>query len=146
MPGRPKDIVGLKAMAIAAQRWFDNMRPHGVKVLAGAPVIEQGMVEADFRELAEAGVPASAVLDTKDLFDNPHLQERGFIHSVEHPDHGEIRLLGWPARMSGSTVPIQAAPKLGNHSAEVVAEDLGLPRDEIERLLADGIIAQPAPT
>ena len=98
------------------------------------------------RELAEAGVPASAVLDTKDLFDNPHLQERGFIHSVEHPDHGEIRLLGWPARMSGSTVPIQAAPKLGNHSAEVVAEDLGLPRDEIERLLADGIIAQPAPT
>ena len=56
MPGRPKDIVGLKAMAIAAQRWFDNMRPHGVKVLAGAPVIEQGMEEHDFRELAEAGV------------------------------------------------------------------------------------------
>lgn len=56
MPGRPKDIVGLKAMAIAAQRMFENFRPCGVKVLAGAPVIEQGMVEADFRELAEAGV------------------------------------------------------------------------------------------
>jgi enamidase len=56
MPGRPKDIVGLKAMAIAAQRMFENFRPNGVKVLAGAPVIEQGMVEADFRELAEAGV------------------------------------------------------------------------------------------
>lgn len=56
MPGRPKDIVGLKAMAIAAQRWYENFRPSGVKVLAGAPVIEQGMVEEDFRDLADAGV------------------------------------------------------------------------------------------
>ena len=56
MPGRPKDIVGLKAMAIAAQRWFDNFRPNGVKVLAGAPVLEQGMEENDFQELAAAGV------------------------------------------------------------------------------------------
>ena len=56
MPGRPKDVVGLKAMAIAAQRSFDAFRPSGVKVLAGAPVIEQGMEEHDFKQLAEAGV------------------------------------------------------------------------------------------
>lgn len=56
MPGRPKDIVGLKAMAIAAQRWYENFRPSGVKVHAGAPVIEHGMEEHDFRELAAAGV------------------------------------------------------------------------------------------
>ncbi|MEI6838694.1 MAG: amidohydrolase family protein [Alcaligenaceae bacterium] len=56
LPGRPKDIVGLKALAITAQRAFDNFRPGGVKVLAGAPVIEQGMVEQDFKDLAEAGV------------------------------------------------------------------------------------------
>lgn len=56
MPGRPKDIVGLKAMAIAAQRWYENFRPSGVKVHAGAPVIEHGMVEQDFKDLAEAGV------------------------------------------------------------------------------------------
>ena len=55
-PGRPKDIVGLKAMAIASQRAFDAFRPSGVKVLAGAPVIEKGMVESDFAELAAAGV------------------------------------------------------------------------------------------
>jgi enamidase len=55
-PGRPKDIVGLKALAITAQRAFDAFRPGGVKVLAGAPVIEKGMVESDFRELAAAGV------------------------------------------------------------------------------------------
>jgi len=56
MPGRPKDIVGLKAMAIASQRWFQNMRFGGVKVHAGAPIIERGMVEEDFRDLAAAGV------------------------------------------------------------------------------------------
>jgi enamidase len=56
MPGRPKDIVGLKAMAIAAQRWYENFRPSGMKVHAGAPVIEHGMVEEDFKELAAAGV------------------------------------------------------------------------------------------
>ncbi|MEM7442849.1 MAG: amidohydrolase family protein [Pseudomonadota bacterium] len=55
-PGRPKDIVGLKAMAIAAQRWYENFRPSGVKVLAGAPVIEHGMEEQDFKDLADAGV------------------------------------------------------------------------------------------
>lgn len=55
-PGRPKDIVGLKALAITSQRAFDNARPSGVKVLAGAPVIEKGMVESDFKELADAGV------------------------------------------------------------------------------------------
>ena len=56
LPGRPKDIVGLKALAITAQRAYQNFRPGGVKVLAGAPVIEQGMVESDFKELAAAGV------------------------------------------------------------------------------------------
>ena len=56
LPGRPKDIVGLKALAITAQRAFDNFRPGGVKVLAGAPIVEKGMVESDFQELAAAGV------------------------------------------------------------------------------------------
>ena len=56
LPGRPKDIVGLKALAITAQRSFSNSRPAGVKVLAGAPVLEKGMVESDFAELAAAGV------------------------------------------------------------------------------------------
>src|SRR5258707_9098551 len=56
MPGRPKDITGLKAFAIASQRIFANARPAGVKVHAGAPVIEQGMVEEDFKEMAAGGV------------------------------------------------------------------------------------------
>jgi len=56
LPGRPKDVVGLKAMAITAQRAFSSFRPGGVKIHAGAPVLEEGMVEEDFKDLADAGV------------------------------------------------------------------------------------------
>src|ERR1700730_8172001 len=55
-PGPPRGVVGLKAMAIFAQRAFHAFRPGGVKIYAGAPVIEHGMVEDDFKELAAAGV------------------------------------------------------------------------------------------
>ncbi len=56
LPGRPRDILGLKALAITAERSYRLARPSGVKVLAGAPVLEQGMVESDFAELAAAGI------------------------------------------------------------------------------------------
>jgi enamidase len=56
LPGRPKDIVGLKALAVTAQRSFDAFRPGGVKVHAGAPIIEKGMEESDFAEMAKSGV------------------------------------------------------------------------------------------
>ena len=55
-PGRPRDVIGVKALAIAAQRAYENFRPAGVKVLAGAPVLENGMEESDFAELARGGV------------------------------------------------------------------------------------------
>ena len=55
-PGRPKDVVGVKAMAVFAQRAFTAFRPGGVRIHAGAPVIEHGMVEEDFKDLAAAGV------------------------------------------------------------------------------------------
>jgi enamidase len=56
LPGRPKDIVGLKALAIVAAKAYANARPSGVKVHAGAPILEMGMVEDDFAEMAKAGV------------------------------------------------------------------------------------------
>ena len=55
-PGRPRDIIGLKALAISSQRMFANFRPSGVKVHAGAPCIEPDMSEQDFKDLADAGV------------------------------------------------------------------------------------------
>jgi len=71
MPGRPKDVVGVKALAITAQRTFSAFRPSGVKVLAGAPVIEHGMVEEDFRALAEAGVKLLGEVGLGSVKDGP---------------------------------------------------------------------------
>jgi enamidase len=56
LPGRPKDIVGLKALAIVAAKSYGNFRPAGVKVHAGAPILELGLEEHDFAEMAAAGV------------------------------------------------------------------------------------------
>ncbi len=56
LPGRPKDIVGLKALAIVAAKAYANLRPSGVKVHGGAPILELGMVEEDFADMASAGV------------------------------------------------------------------------------------------
>jgi enamidase len=70
-PGRPKDVVGLKALAITAQRTFAALRPSGVKVLGGAPVIEQGMVEDDFQSLAEAGVKLLGEVGLGSVKDGP---------------------------------------------------------------------------
>jgi enamidase len=56
VPGRPKDVIGLKALAIAIARAYATFRPGGVKVRAGAPILEQGLVEADFAEMAAGGV------------------------------------------------------------------------------------------
>src|SRR5262245_9903681 len=56
LPGRPKDIVGLKALAIVAAKAYANLRRAGVKVRAVAPLLELGLGEEDFAEMARAGV------------------------------------------------------------------------------------------
>src|SRR5687767_9071162 len=55
-PGRPKDAIGLKALAVAARSCFLNFHPTGMKVHAGSIVIEPTLQEDDFREVAERGV------------------------------------------------------------------------------------------
>jgi len=92
------------------------------------------------RILAEADVPVSAVFDTRDLFNNPHLQERGFIHSIDHKEHGKVPLMGWAPRMSESQVPIEAAPLLGEDTDDVLRQELGLSDGRLQELHQDGII------
>lgn len=55
-PGRPHDATGVKALAIAARACFDNFHPGGMRVHAGAVVLEPTLREADFAELQAAGV------------------------------------------------------------------------------------------
>jgi enamidase len=56
LAGRPKDVAGTKALAIVAAKSFANARPAGVKVLGGGLILEPGLQEKDFEELAKEGV------------------------------------------------------------------------------------------
>ncbi|HEY7244556.1 MAG TPA: amidohydrolase family protein [Xanthobacteraceae bacterium] len=56
VPGRPKDPEGVKALAIAASKCFEHYRPGGMRVLAGSVVLEPGLNQADFADLAANGV------------------------------------------------------------------------------------------
>lgn len=56
VPGRPKDVAGIKALAVAASKCFQNYRPGGMRVHAGSVILEPGLADEDFAELAAAGV------------------------------------------------------------------------------------------
>jgi enamidase len=56
LPGRPKDPAGTKALAILAAKAWANFRPGGMKVLGGSVILEKGLTEADFDEMAREGV------------------------------------------------------------------------------------------
>jgi enamidase len=56
VPGRPKDPEGVKALALAAKRCFDDYRPGGMRVFAGSIILEPGLTEADFQEMAKKGI------------------------------------------------------------------------------------------
>ena len=56
VPGRPKDPQGVKALAVAAKKCFDSLRPGGMRVYAGSIILEPGLVESDFAEVAQQGV------------------------------------------------------------------------------------------
>jgi enamidase len=56
VPGRPKDPIGVKALAVAAARCFQTYRPGGMRVHAGSVILEPGLNESDFAELRDQGV------------------------------------------------------------------------------------------
>lgn len=91
--------------------------------------------------LGAAGVPVSKNFDTHDLFHDGHLIERGFVNTLDHPEHGQIRLLGFAPRMSASYVPVHHGPLMGEHSDEVLQEDLGITDDRLEELRAQGVVS-----
>ncbi len=88
--------------------------------------------------LRQAGVPCAEIQDYGEVFNDPHLVERGFFVDLPHPRLGQVRMLGTPLRLgSTSTGPARAGPLLGEHTREVLAE-IGRTPAEIEGLIAAG--------
>jgi enamidase len=81
VPGRPKDREGTKALAILANRTFQNSPPAGVKVHAGALLLEKGLTEEDFAELADAGIRLVGEIGISGIND---IEEAGRMTSWAH--------------------------------------------------------------
>ena len=91
-------------------------------------------------KLGAAGVPCGAVMDTKELSDDPSMREREIFAEVDHPVRGKIVIPGWPVKMSDSYVKVTASPVLGAHTHEVLGEMLGLSKADVDALKKDGVV------
>ena len=135
LPGRPKDIVGLKALAIAVNHSYANLRPAGVKVRAGAPILELGMVESDFAEMASAGVGLIGEIglgSVKTGADAAPMVAWGRAHGMISTFHtGGPSLAGSSA--AGADAVLEAMPDIAGH---INGGTTSLSQADIARLVA----------
>ncbi len=92
------------------------------------------------RRLNEHGVPCGPVLGLAEVFEDPQVQDQEMVVSVEHPGHGEVRMLGFPVKFEEHPLPgSKPAPQLGENTIAVLSS-MGLGEPEIKRLQQAGII------
>ena len=90
-------------------------------------------------KLIGVSVPAGAVFDTMELLNEPSFYERGFMQTVKH-HNGESKMATWPVRVDGKMVRIKGSPGLGQHTAEVLQNWLGVDATQLAALKADGVL------
>ncbi|HVA22639.1 MAG TPA: formyl-CoA transferase [Candidatus Micrarchaeia archaeon] len=93
-----------------------------------------------YEQLNAVDVPCGPIFDTRDLVGDPSLRASGMIVEVDHPQRGRYVTVGSPLRLSASQVPVTRSPLLGEHTAEVLQEVLGIDGPETERLRTAGAI------
>lgn len=72
---------------------------------------------------------------------DPDCYSNGYLQRVDHPDWGVVTMPGNPIGMSGTPVrPGGLAPRLGEHTAEVLQQYLGLPESQIAELHTEGVL------
>jgi crotonobetainyl-CoA:carnitine CoA-transferase CaiB-like acyl-CoA transferase len=90
--------------------------------------------------LNAAGVPCGKVLSLGEVFDDPQIKSHDMVLDVDHGQHGVIRMVGFPVKMSGTPCTIRRpAPRLGEHTSEVLAE-LGLGEAEVAALRTNKVV------
>jgi formyl-CoA transferase len=92
--------------------------------------------------LAKGGVPCGAVQDTAEVLDDPHLNARGAIATIDHPTRGKFRVPGCPVRLSASEPVTTPPPLAGQHTEEVLTEVLGLSQADVAGLRERGAIGK----
>ena len=91
--------------------------------------------------LTSAGVPCGSVRNLAELFADPQVEARGMIEEVSHTSLGRVRVLGTPLKLSDTPASIRTPPPtLGEHTARILAGDLGLTSAEIDALRTGDVI------
>jgi formyl-CoA transferase len=95
--------------------------------------------------LEAAGVPCAPIADTAQVFNDEHLNQRGFFWDAPHPAMGKVRQLGSPMRFSVTpAVRGGAGPMLGADTETVLAE-FGFDPAAVDELIGAGVVAVPVP-
>ena len=90
-------------------------------------------------QLSGSGVPSGAVLDTNDLVSEPSFYERGILQTMTHGER-KMQMPTWPVRFNGVPAKVESAPLLGEHTAEVLHDWLGLDDEAMKTLRNDGVV------
>ncbi|MBL7166359.1 MAG: CoA transferase [Dehalococcoidales bacterium] len=91
-------------------------------------------------EFCQANLAAAPSRNARDLYADPHLRARGAFLKVDHPELGELELVGAPWKMSDAEMPSRHAPLLGEHNEYVLRELLGLSETEVSELRQNDVI------
>jgi len=91
--------------------------------------------------LRAAGVPCGPINSVAEALEDPHTVARGLVRKVSHPAAGELKLVGIPYALNGTPATIRRPPPtLGQHTDEVLREELGLSDERIAQLRAEKVI------
>jgi formyl-CoA transferase len=91
--------------------------------------------------LEKGEVPAAPVNTFEHVFTDPQVLARQMAIDVPHPTIGRLRMVGSPLKMASlKERPFSAPPLLGQHTEEVLSQQLGLQHGEIERLREEGVL------
>lgn len=93
-------------------------------------LMERGKQEV-MEKAQAAGLPISAINSMEDVFSDPHLRERGFFVELDHPVAGPLEFPGFPLRMMGTPGEIRRAPLLGEHTSQILTEQLGYAKEDV---------------
>ncbi len=93
--------------------------------------------------LQAAGVPAGAIHDVDQVLEHEVVKARQMVVDLEHPKAGAMQTTGVAVKHAEAPGQVQTPPPLlGQHSREILAELAGLDGDQIDALVADGVVAE----
>ena len=107
IPGKPKDAAGQKAMATLSFKTYNNLRPSGMKVYAGAFILMADTTEEDFRELAELGITHTGEIglgSANRVHNTKHMIDWGHKYGIKFLCHSGSTYLYGSAVMDPDTV------------------------------------------